>query len=112
MSTTTTAPAVQAGAIIAHYLRNLTLASGKRWTAANDRDMQRLSDLLAEAGASGESIPAFCELMTAPPAERTTVSFDKPTTAENDPGYLRWKQQRERDDRAAVSRMVGQRGGR
>mgnify|MGYP006323795769 CR=1 FL=1 len=69
-------PAALAGAIIAHYLRNLTIAQGKRWTPSNDRDMQRLTELLDELGISGESIPAFT-------AERTTVAFEKP--AETDP---------------------------
>ena len=43
-------PAALAGAIIAHYLRNLTIAQGKRWTPANDRDMQRLTELLGDLG--------------------------------------------------------------
>lgn len=98
-------PAVQAGAIIAHYLRLLTIASGKRWTPSNDRDMRTLTELLAEAGASGESFPAFCELMAQAP-ERTTVSFDKPLAAEDDPGFVRWKREREQDDSAAVARMT------
>ena len=38
-------PAALAGAIIAHYLRNLTIAQGKRWTPANDRDMARLTQI-------------------------------------------------------------------
>lgn len=104
-----------AGDIIAHYLRNLTIASGKRWTPANDRDMRRLGELLADLGQSGESIPAFlAEPMTvagvagAPAADapRVTVAFDKPATAEDDPNFVRWRQQqREQDDERAVTRM-------
>ena len=67
-------PAALAGAIIAHYLRNLTIAQGKRWTPANDRDMQRLTELLGDLGIAGESIPAFTAEPAAPePAERRPV---------------------------------------
>jgi hypothetical protein len=41
-------PQREAGAIMAHYLRQLTQAAGRRWTPANDADMQRLAALLAE----------------------------------------------------------------
>ena len=41
-------PQQEAGAIIAHYLRELTLASGRRWTEHNDHDMRRLAALLAD----------------------------------------------------------------
>lgn len=100
-----------AGDIIAHYIRNLTLASGKRWSAANDRDMRRMGELLAELGQSGESIPAFLTEPSLPaPAERVTVAFDKPATAEDDPAFVRWKQQRDEDERS-VGRMLGT-GGR
>ena len=99
-----------AGDIIAHYLRNLTIASGKRWTPANDRDMRRMGELLAELGQTGESIPAFLAEPAAPePAERATVAFEKPTTAEDDPSFVRWKREREQDDERAVTRMT--RGG-
>lgn len=102
-------PSPTAGDIIAHYLRNLTLASGKRWTPANDRDMRHLGELLAELGQTGESIPAFLAEPSLPaPAERVTVAFDKPTMAEDDQNFVRWKQQRDEDDRA-VARMT--RGG-
>ncbi len=103
-------PAALAGAIIAHYLRNLTIAQGKRWTPANDRDMQRLTELLGDLGIAGESIPAFTAEPAAPePAERATVAFEKPTTAEDDPSFVRWKREREQDDERAVTRMT--RGG-
>ena len=98
-----------AGDIIAHYLRNLTIASGKRWTPANDRDMARLTELLGELGISGESIPAFTVEAAPPAPERATVAFEKPTTAEDDPSFVRWKREREQDDERAVTRMT--RGG-
>ena len=102
-------PAALAGAIIAHYLRQLALAQGKRWTPANDRDMARLTELLGELGIAGESIPAFTAEPVPAPAERTTVAFEKPTTAEDDPSFVRWKREREQDDERAVTRMT--RGG-
>ena len=76
-------PAALAGAIIAHYLRNLTIAQGKRWTPSNDHDMQRLTELLGDLGIAGESIPAFTTEAAPPAPERTTVAFEKP--AETDP---------------------------
>lgn len=97
-----------AGDIIAHYLRNLTIGQGKRWTPANDRDMARLTELLGELGIAGESIPAFTAEPVPAPAERTTVAFEGPL-AEDDPGFVRWKREREQDDERAVTRMT--RGG-
>lgn len=104
-------PAALAGAIIAHYLRNLTIAQGKRWTPANDRDMARLTELLGELGISGESIPAFTT-EEAPP-ERTTVAFDKPAEADpatTDPRFAEWRAARRQsgqDDERSIGRMLG-----
>ena len=106
-------PSPTAGDIIAHYLRNLTIASGKRWSAANDRDMRHLGELLAELGQTGESIPAFLAEPSLPaPAERVTVAFDKPTTAEDDPSFARWKRERDVEDERAVARMTRAGGAR
>ncbi len=106
-------PAALAGAIIAHYLRNLTIAQGKRWTPSNDRDMQRLTELLDELGISGESIPAFTAEPTPAPAERTTVAFEKPAETDpavSDPRFAQWREARRQsgqDDERSIGRMLG-----
>ena len=98
-------PAVLAGAIIAHYLRNLTIAQGKRWTTANDRDMAHLTELLGELGIAGESIPAFT-------AERATVAFDKPADdpAATDPRFAQWREARRQADDRSIGRMLRSEG--
>ena len=103
-------PAALAGAIIAHYLRNLTIAQGKRWTPANDRDMQRLTELLGDLGIAGESIPAFTAEPVPAPAERTTVAFEKPTTAEDDPSFAQWREARRQADDRSIGRMLRSEG--
>jgi hypothetical protein len=47
----------EAAAILAHYLRQLTQATGRRWTPANDHDMTRLAALLADD--DQETIPLY-----------------------------------------------------
>jgi hypothetical protein len=114
----------EAGAIIAHYLRQLTLASGRRWTEHNDHDMRRLAELLAEE--DRETIAPFYqpaappELSVEPPAAeppaaeprqldtRVTTVLDKPAGREHapagdldDPNYQRWRQQRQQQDEQA-----------
>jgi hypothetical protein len=106
----------EAGAIIAHYLRQLTQASGRRWTEHNDHDMRRLAELLADD--DRETIAPFYqpaappELPAEPPAAEpphqldtrvTTVLEREPASryAANaddldDPNYQRWRQQRQR----------------
>jgi hypothetical protein len=106
----------EAGAIIAHYLRQLTQASGWRWTEHNDHDMRRLAELLADD--DRETIAPFYqpaappELPVEPPAAEpphqldtrvTTVLEREPASryAANaddldDPNYQRWRQQRQR----------------
>ena len=97
-------PATMAGAIIAHYLRNLTIGAGRRWTAANDRDMARLTELLDELGAIGESIPAFTP---APAAEPEPPAQADPAQA--DPRFAEWREKRRegQDDERAIGRMIG-----
>ena len=114
----------EAGAIIAHYLRQLTQASGRRWTEHNDHDMQRLAELLADE--DRETItpfyrpPAPPELPVEPPAAeprqldtRVTTVLDKPASRElaaaddlDDPNYQRWRQQRERGETTIAQRIL------
>jgi hypothetical protein len=103
----------EASAIIAHYLRQLTLASGRRWTEHNDHDMRRLAELLADE--DRETITPFYrpgappELPVEPPAAEprqldtrvTTVLEREPASRHvadelDDPSYQRWRQQRQR----------------
>ena len=112
-------PQQEAGAIIAHYLRQLTLASGRRWTEHNDHDMQRLTELLADV--DRETITPFYPpaaphaLPVEPPAAeprqldtRVTTVLDQPTARErapaddlDDPDYQQWRAQREPRQREA-----------
>jgi len=116
----------EAGAIIAHYLRQLTQASGRRWTEHNDHDMQRLGALLADDQA--ETIAPFyqpapelpTEQPAAPPRQldsRVTQVLQEPARqpasrprAEgsdlDDPSYQRWRQQRQQSDTTIAQRMI------
>ena len=118
-------PHNEAGAIIAHYIRQLTQAAGLRWTEHNERDMARLAELLAEA--DQETIAPFykpaVELPAEPPAatpqqldSRVTVVLDQPADSEpaeandlDDPNYQRWRQ---RQREAAEARRLIQREAR
>ena len=111
-------PHNEAGAIIAHYLRQLTLASGRRWTEHNDHDMRRLAELLADAD-DRETITPFYQPAAPPdlPVEpqaaeprqldtRVTTVFERPTGREpasvddlDDPNYQQWRAQRPREQR-------------
>lgn len=94
----------EAGAIIAHYFKQLAEREGLRWTAANDRDMQRLSALLGSpAEEVADSIPPY-------QAERTTVVLARDDAPLADPRFEAWKRQRDEDE-AAVGRMVSRNGG-
>lgn len=113
----------EAGAIIAHYIKALAQASGRRWTKHNERDMQRLGELLAEDHAQG-SIPPFYQPASALPAEppaaappqldsRVTVVLDQSAGRQraeaadlDDPTYQRWRQQHQRDERTITQRMI------
>lgn len=69
-------PSEHAAALIAHYLRELTIRAGLRWTAANDADMETLADLLGqcEAEPALDAIPPF----TAPVySDRVTQVFER-----------------------------------
>lgn len=95
----------EAGAILAHYLKQLALRSGLRWTAANDRDMQRLAASLgSSAEEAADSIPPY-------QAERTTVVLARDDTPPADPRFEEWRRQRREDDEAAVGRMISRNGG-
>lgn len=99
-------PATMAGAIIAHYLRNLTIGAGRRWTAANDRDMARLTELLDELGAIGESIPAFTP---APAPAEAAPERAVPDPAKADPRFADWREARRsaEEDGRSIGRMIG-----
>jgi hypothetical protein len=112
------APQAQAAAIIAHYLRQLTQASGRRWTPANDHDMQRLAELLADDQAETiapyyqPALDAPAGSTSSPQAEpprqldtRVTTVLDKPASRQsasaddlNDPNFQRWRQLRRGED--------------
>ena len=114
----------EASAIIAHYLRQLTQASGRRWTEHNDRDMRRLAELLGDE--DRETITPFYqpaaspELPAEPPATeprqldtRVTTVLDKPAGREHasageldDPNYQRWRQQRAQSDATIAQRIL------
>jgi hypothetical protein len=109
----------EAGAIIAHYLRQLTQASGRRWTEHNDHDMRRLAELLADD--SRETITPFyqpaappelaVESLVAEPRQlesRVTTVLEQPVGRErapaddlDDPSYQQWRAQREPRQREA-----------
>ena len=101
-------PPSEAGLILAHYIKQLVLQSGLRWTEANAADMRRLSTLLAAPDEPQDAIPPYRAA-----EERTTVVLDRePAGAEADPGYREWRwQQYDGDADAAVSRMVRRNGG-
>jgi hypothetical protein len=110
-------PHNEAGAIIAPYLRQLTIASGRRWTEHNDHDMRRLTELLADDGR--ETITPYYQPAAPPtlPVEpaaaeprqldsRVTTVLEQPTERErapaddlDDPSYQQWRAQRPREQR-------------
>lgn len=111
-------PHNEAGAIIAHYLRQLTMASGRRWTEHNDHDMRRLTELLAEDDDRETITPYYqpaapstlpIEPPTAEPRQldsRVTTVLEQPTGREHapaddldDPSYQQWRAQRPREQR-------------
>jgi hypothetical protein len=121
----------EAAAIIKHYLRQLTQASGRRWTEHNDHDMRRLAELLADD--DRETITPFyrptpsqttatierpAELPIEPPATeparqidtRVTTVLDRreraPADDLDDPNYQRWRQQRAQSDTTIAQRML------
>lgn len=99
-------PLSEAAAIISHYLKQLTLRAGLRWSAANEADMTRLSALLAAPAEAADEIPAYCQ-------DRTTVVLEREAAgAEADPQYIAWRQRHHADDADdAVKRMVRRNGG-
>jgi hypothetical protein len=103
-------PSEHAAAIVRHYLRNLTLRAGLKWTDANDADMQTLASLLDQVEAAPEldSIPPFvaCLQPTDPPQldTRVTQVFDRPQDA--DPNFRAWRGRKAVEDDAEVRRLV------
>ena len=124
----------EAAAIIKHYLRQLTQASGRRWTEHNDHDMRRLAELLDDD--DRETITPFyrptpsqttatterpAELPIEPPVAephqldtRVTTVLDRapagrePAPADDldDPNYQRWRQQHERGETTITQRIL------
>lgn len=96
-------PQDEGAAIIAHYLRQLAQASGRRWTAHNEHDMQRLCELMGHDAEPDDTIPPYAhpQLDT-----RVTVALDR-DPADSDPDYLKWKQRQQ--DARTVERMVERR---
>lgn len=90
----------EAAAIIAHYLRQLAARNGLRWTAENDRDMNRLAAALGQ-DSPADTIPPF------QPDERTTLVLERDPAA-SDANYQEWRRrQYEGDaDSAAIRRMT------
>lgn len=88
----------EAAAIIAHYFKQLAARSGLRWTAENDRDMNRLAALLNQ-DAPLDTIPPFV------PDERTTVVLERDPAA-SDANYQKWRRRQYADDEASVRRMT------
>jgi hypothetical protein len=80
------APEQQAARIIAHYLKHLTIATGKRWTAQNDRDMSLLGELLGVVEEAADEIPPYEAPVV---SERVTQSFEAPDYG--DPQFRTWR---------------------
>jgi hypothetical protein len=90
----------EAGAIVAHYLRQLTARAGLQWTEANERDMRRLGTLLGQDTPTN-TIPPYRD------DERQTLVLERDPAA-GDANYQEWRRrQYEGDaDAAAVRRMT------
>jgi hypothetical protein len=99
-------PRDEATAIISHYLRALTTATGRRWTPDNDRDMRRLSALMGQIAdeAPGDVIPPYTP--PAPAQPRTTVVLERNDPADEDAAFRDWRRERQIDDEARVQRML------
>jgi hypothetical protein len=102
-------PHEHAARLIAHYLKHLTIATGKRWTSQNDADMTLLAGLLEQDDA-GDTIPPFhCNNVTdTPPALTTAVTqvFEREgNDAIPDEGFQRWRG-RQTSDAEDVRRLV------
>lgn len=93
------APPDEAAAIMRHYIRTLAERSGLRWTEANDRDFDRLADLLGDDEAALDTIPPYERPIV---SDRVTQSFERD---ELDPAFERWRSAR-RDDADDARRML------
>jgi hypothetical protein len=118
----------EAGAIIAHYLRQLTQAAGRRWTEHNERDMQRLAELLADEQAETivpfyppapqpaepfyPPVPQPAELPAEPPRQidsRVTQVLERERASADDlddPQYTTWRQRRQRNETTIAQRIL------
>jgi hypothetical protein len=105
-------PHEEAGAIIAHYFKQIAGRASVRWTQANDRDMQRLGELLGQAYAAGDTITPYCQpdLQKQLPTRVTQVlAGDQADAADLDPQYQAWRQRQRRaaeHDTTVVERMT------
>lgn len=99
------APHDHAARLIGHYLKHLTIASGKRWTAANDADMQTLAELLGLAeDAPTDEIPPYQAPIV---SDRQTVVLERDgNDTIPDPGFQKWRGQRRWDEDDDVRRLV------
>jgi hypothetical protein len=105
-------PQEEAGAMIAHYLKQLAARAGVRWTAANDNDMQRLGELLGQSDANGDTIVPYCQ--PAPSRQLPTrvtqvLAREQVDAADLDPQYQAWRQRQRRapeSDTTVVERMT------
>jgi hypothetical protein len=104
-------PGEHAAAILAHYLKHLTLASGRRWTAANDADMDTLADLLDQGDAEGgDAIPPFARPIV---SDRVTQEFSRRDEWEEQQmhDFERWRQEKAQAERYEQTRRLVRRGG-
>lgn len=86
-------PEQQAAKIIAHYLKHLTLATGRRWTSQNDRDMALLGELLGVEVEAGDTIPPYDDEPPPIVSDRVTQSFERPDYG--DPEFGRFRERRQ-----------------
>jgi hypothetical protein len=104
-------PRDEATQIVTHYFRQLTLATGRRWTPDNDRDMRRLNLLMRQIADEdqGDTIPPYTRPQQPPAAlqggERTTVVLER-DPANEDARYQEWRRERQVEDDARVQRML------
>lgn len=89
------APPDEIAAILRHYVKALTERGGLNWTAANDRDFDRLADLLTGDDSTLDSIPPYARPIV---SDRVTQSFVRD---ELDPQFDRWRRERQGDADAA-----------
>lgn len=85
-------PADELAAIVGHYLRTLTELSGKRWTDANTRDVERIATLIEQLTTTTnepetDTMPAYQP--PAPPQLETRVTQVLERESEPGPSFQR-----------------------